>query len=145
MTVQLREAFEQSDPDGLWVDGTWIAPSTNQAYNGTSYIGGSLPGYYTYTTTFWVDSGDVGLAELAGSWSTDNSGVMYLNGHQITTLDSTPYRTPSATSYLNTSTKQVRRNDSSHGLGPITRARAYAWLIFKYETGNSLKVLLISS
>ena len=49
----------------------WIGPNNDAALN-------SLPGSYTYRTTFSLEGLDKDTAKITGQWSTDNSGLQIL-------------------------------------------------------------------
>lgn len=53
----------------------WIAPRADQ-----SVSGGDALGSYIYRTTFDLTGKNPATASLAGSWATDNIGVVFLNG-----------------------------------------------------------------
>lgn len=74
-------------PAGPWVQGTWLAPQIDQAWPMTP-TSGNLPGTYNYTTNFDLNGLDPLTAILSGSWATDNSGVLYLNGNKVSTSGS---------------------------------------------------------
>jgi hypothetical protein len=60
-------AWESSGADAMW-----IAPTTSSANH--------LPGDYIYTLTFTITS-DPANVSISGRWATDNSAVIWLNGH----------------------------------------------------------------
>ncbi len=56
----------------------WLAPRADQN-------GSHPPGTYTYRTTFDLTGFNPATVVLTGRWATDNTGIMKLNGTQVST------------------------------------------------------------
>jgi hypothetical protein len=84
-TTEPTTPVEVTQPAGPWASGTWMAPQSDQSWP-MDANSGNLPGIYDYTTTFNIAAGlNPSTATLSGTWATDNSGVLYLNGNQVGT------------------------------------------------------------
>ncbi len=62
----------------------WISPEAAETTSTNDTVG-----TYTYDETFSLAGLNPATAVITGSWATDNSGVLSLNGHQIATLPAT--------------------------------------------------------
>jgi hypothetical protein len=104
-------------PDPSWINpstGAWIGPE-----NGNQYPNSPPAGIYVYTTHFTLQS--LSGVLLAGQWASDNTMVVTLNGHAITTsanastFDALNAFTVSDSTYFNLGTNELRFEVTNEG------------------------------
>jgi hypothetical protein len=84
-------AVVATDKPAQWVSGTWWAPAADQHFSNPYTHGGSLPGDYVYRITFDLTLFNPATAVLAGLWTTDNAGSIWLNNRFKGSVGPTAY------------------------------------------------------